>query len=229
MIFMNRTCPASCAFCKKAIVPPPPSPPPPTGLEPYRGFWGKDTPMKVVLSSAAGEIEVRVRTDVSPSTVEAVLKLAVQNERTGACPRCRLYRNEAAPPRRPDYRGEGPYGLVQGSLGSDFTLGLVPEFKGVSVDRGAVCLIPGTTDFFISVMDHPEWTDSFIVWGRVEDMTVVDAITRLPFTEYRHPKYRTLMRMLAKELPFSLSLRPETPNEQAAALARGLVSGLLTL
>mmetsp|Transcript_23420 Transcript_23420/g.39152 ORF Transcript_23420/g.39152 Transcript_23420/m.39152 type:complete len:326 (-) Transcript_23420:140-1117(-) len=215
VIFMNRTCPAGCAFCKKAVVPPPTPLTPQTGHEPYRGFWGKDVPMKVVLGTSAGDIEVRMRTDASPATVEAVLKLAVRNGDTSACARCRLYRNEAAPPHRPDYRGEGPYGLVQGSFGSDFTTGLAPEFRGIPVDRGAVCLIPGTADFFISVTDHPEWTDSFIVWGRVEDMTTVDAITRLPFTEQRHPKYRTLMRMLVKDLPIGLRLRPETASEQA--------------
>lgn len=87
-----------------------------------------------------------------------------------------------------------PYGLLQGSLDR---LPAVPPLEGsrnitcvlqavkrllqmasalqeggfltrqVCYRRGSVCMIAGTKEFFIAVVDHAEWSGSFTVWGQV--------------------------------------------------------------
>ena len=43
--------------------------------------------------------------------------------------------------------------------------------------RGQVCMIPGTKEFFIALVDHDEWGGAHTVWGEVS--------TSLPGTHVR--------------------------------------------
>ncbi|KAK3286097.1 hypothetical protein CYMTET_6331 [Cymbomonas tetramitiformis] len=74
------------------------------------------------------------------------------------------------------------------------------------LSKGTVCLIAQTSEFFISVGEHPEWNGSFIVWGEVEDMKVIDTVTTLPYKDFKHPQYGTVMRMLLSEIRFDMEM-----------------------
>ena len=56
-------------------------------------------------------------------------------------------------------------------------------------------MIPGTTEFFISVSDHSEWGTAHSVWGRVHGSASWDTIHKivaLPYHEFKHPEVRLL-------------------------------------
>ena len=42
------------------------------------------------------------------------------------------------------------------------------------------------------------------VFAEVDSMTVVDLITAQPYHEFTHPEHGTVMRMMNKEVPFSM-------------------------
>ena len=66
--------------------------------------------------------------------------------------------------------------------------------------------IPGTSEFFIAAHDLPAWKGAHIVWARIApdddaSQAVVDAILALPYTNFTHPDYGTVMRMLVERVP----------------------------
>lgn len=71
------------------------------------------------------------------------------------------------------------------------------------VRRGDVCLIGEGPDFFVALADHPEWGNGHIVWGHVADMTVPDAIAKLPVKSETWGT--TPVTPLVDPLPFSLT------------------------
>ena len=124
-----------------------------------------------------------------------------------------------------------PYGLLQGSLGgmketpplegemtarqalsSHSTLPTAFAVRAEALRllcsrRGHACTIPGTAEFFIAAVDHPEWGHAHTVFGQVSDMQVVDAILeKEAYHDYINPDYGTLMRMLDSELPLNVVL-----------------------
>jgi cyclophilin family peptidyl-prolyl cis-trans isomerase len=68
--------------------------------------------------------------------------------------------------------------------------------------------IPGTSEFFIAARDLPEWKGAHVVFARIApgdaaSHAVVDAILALPYTNFTHPDYGTVMRMLVTRVPIT--------------------------
>ncbi|CAL5221657.1 g3884 [Coccomyxa viridis] len=154
-----------------------------------------------VLTTSYGQVRIEFLPHLAPETVAAVHDLASASRE---CQGCKFYRNEAAPT-----RGSlgPPYGLLQGSLQS---LKLAPAAEGKTpAKRGQVCMIPGTKEFFIALVDHDEWGGAHTVWGEVSaadmDTTVMDIVGQR-FHAVTHPEYGTVMRMLNTEVPFRIAL-----------------------
>jgi len=158
----------------------------------------------VILETKKGQIYISLMVGNAPHTTNAVSRLAAS---TSGCPKCRFYRNEA----RPEEGSLGPpYGLLQGSLAS---LEITPPREGnLIARRGHACMIPGTKEFFISLMDHSEWGTAHTCWGEVDDMTAVDALVNAPYHNFTHPEYGTVMRMLETESPFEVKSRAITTS-----------------
>ncbi|KAK3286096.1 hypothetical protein CYMTET_6331 [Cymbomonas tetramitiformis] len=184
--FMTESCRASCKICK-------PSP------DRTRLFVEDPTTLKLTLPNL-GDVIIRLRPDISPKAVAAIVQLARDKGGPNGCRSCRIYRNEA----KPETGFGPPYALVQGSLGPG--LGKHSIEGRAPTHRGTVCLIAQTSEFFISVGEHPEWNGSFIVWGEVEDMKVIDTVTTLPYKDFKHPQYGTVMRMLLSEIRFDMEM-----------------------
>lgn len=136
----------------------------------------------LVLSTEIGDINIKLRPDLAPKTVEFM-----QNVASEGCDGCQFYRSESIP--KPgaidNFGGPGPpYALVQGRMirkvGGPPKL---PKEGAPVVKRGMVCLIGAGPDFFVAVGDHTEWGNAHTVWGEVSDMSTVDAITNLPKRE----------------------------------------------
>ena len=45
-----------------------------------------------------------------------------------------------------------------------------------------MCIITGTSEFFIALQDHPEWNNAFTVVGEVDDLTTLIQMTKMPVT-----------------------------------------------
>jgi len=122
-------------------------------------------------------------THLCASQVDYFSSVARLNKCTSSCT---FYRSEAKP--KPgaidNFGGPGPpYALVQGRMPFPGRAGSLPKEHSPILRRGMVAVIQGGPDFFIAVGDHPEWGNAHVVWGVVEDMSVVDAITRMPVRE----------------------------------------------
>jgi hypothetical protein len=98
------------------------------------------------------------------------------------------------------------YALLQGGLFScgrqeNKELPLEPKLNN---SKGAVSLITGTSEFFFSLEDHPEWNGSFSVWGKVvgaRSWRVLERLVALPTRQEIHPSGTTL-RILLKPVVF---------------------------
>lgn len=120
--------------------------------------------------------------------------------------RGRIHRAEPLPP-----AGSigPPYGLVQMTLQDDSLKALSPG--GVKLTRGALCLIGGASDLFISLArngEHDGWEGGMTVIGHVlepELTTIVEGqILALPKHNNTHPHYGVVMSMLDTEIPCQL-------------------------
>jgi hypothetical protein len=78
--------------------------------------------------------------------------------------------------------------------------------------------IGGSNDFFIAVADHRDWGGAFIVWGEVTDMTAVHTMLNLPFHEFAHPEFGTVMRMLNTAVPFNVTVMDKTAAAAEAVI-----------
>eukprot|EP01025_Chloroclados_australasicus_P033644 TRINITY_DN3435_c1_g1_i1.p2 TRINITY_DN3435_c1_g1~~TRINITY_DN3435_c1_g1_i1.p2 ORF type:complete len:198 (+),score=3.08 TRINITY_DN3435_c1_g1_i1:80-673(+) len=145
----------------------------------------------VVLRTPYGKMVIELLLENAPLTCNQVLHLAKQG-----CNSCRFYRAED----NPKVGAGPPYGLLQGSL-SGLQGNTVLEGH-VSIRRGDVCMITGTQEFYIATMQHEDWSSAHTVWGRVRNMEAVDKIIRLPYSNYKHPQYGTVMRMLKHDVYF---------------------------
>jgi len=164
-------------------------------------------PTRLVLSTSAGEIEIRLRRDWAPELTKAI-ETAVGVG--GAClsltsRSCAFYRSEAAPePGAIDnYGGPGPpYALLQGSfegLGSDHA-----KEEGPEALRGYVCLIGTGPDFFIASRSHREWGKAHTVFGEVvtASMKLVDDITET-YPVHHETWGQTNVTVLDDRIPFT--------------------------
>ena len=104
-----------------------------------------------------------------------------------------------------------PYALVQASLaGLD---ALKHEGTGAKISRGAVCLIGGTSDIFVSLArgaEHDGWEASMTILGSVPEPALTQLVEGALLAQkkhnFTHPTYGTVMSMLDVELPCRLGL-----------------------
>jgi hypothetical protein len=118
----------------------------------------------------------------------------------------RVHRAEPLPP--PGSSGP-PYALVQFALEGELKAELhaAPREGSTRIRRGHLCLIPKTSDLFVSLApgeEHDSWSDKMTVVGTIAEpelTTLVEgAILSLPRHDFTHPQYKTLMSMLDSEL-----------------------------
>jgi len=169
-----------------------------------------------------GRVPVKLLPANAPKTVAALRSLA-QHGMTG-----RLHRAEGIPP--PPSRGP-PYALVQATLDDpERILSEMLHEGSVPIGRGSVCMIPGSSDLFVSLGDHAGWETSMTVIGQVEPLvleTVVMPILQLPHHDFKHPTFGTVMSMLDAALPLRMSVdagdsntpQPTDPEEVATRAA----------
>ena len=156
---------------------------------------------RVVLTSSAGDIPIDLDTAAAPNAAAALLQHATRGTRG------KLHRAEPVPPAG---SAGPPYALVQ------FTLD-APELKahshegGAAIARGAVSLIGGASDLFISLAEngeHSGWESSMTVVGHVGDdvirAVVEGRILAMPKHDFTHPQYGTVMSMLTEPIPCQL-------------------------
>ncbi|CAM6048878.1 unnamed protein product [Sphagnum compactum] len=158
----------------------------------------------LVFETKYGEITVELQKDYAPQTVRYVKSLASRGLFDG----CGIYRAE--PPGETNDDGHPGtrkgYALLQGGLFScgrqeNKELPLEPKLNN---SKGAVSLITGTSEFFFSLEDHPEWNGSFSVWGKVvgaRSWRVLERLVALPTRQEIHPSGTTL-RILLKPVVF---------------------------
>ncbi|XP_024519085.1 uncharacterized protein LOC112342082 isoform X1 [Selaginella moellendorffii] len=190
-----------------------------------------ERPDCLLFSTEFGEIEVELATTAAPETVSFIKDLVAKGTYNG----CSFYRAEP-PGDTYDQGSTVPrkgYALVQGGLFScgkqqDVDLPVESRWKHT---KGTVSLITvgflftsvslltsfdfqRTSEFFFSLEDHPEWDGSFSVWGKVASASGFSALERiaaLPTHQEVHPS-GTVMRILSKEVTFSLALKPSRDN-----------------
>ncbi|KAL6753982.1 hypothetical protein V8C86DRAFT_2713182 [Haematococcus lacustris] len=193
--FMNSACPVACKQCSPAEL----------NASDYMG-------LQLLMNTSFGGIKVRPLWENAARTAALIMDLALQPDSSKKA--CRFYRSEAVPPAGSD---GPPYGLLQGSLA-----GVVkaPPAEGTSLPLyGTVAMITGTTEFYISLMDHSSWGGAHTVWGQVENMEVVEAIVKASkFTEFKHPEHGTVMRMMDPSLAFTPLSEPLEPALSGAEL-----------
>jgi hypothetical protein len=76
----------------------------------------------------------------------------------------------------------------------------------VACRRGHIATIHPEKDFYIALGAHEDWSAAHTAWGFIEDLSTVEAIVELPFTESIHEANGTLMRMLVDPVPFTVEL-----------------------
>ena len=158
--------------------------------------------LRSLKNNAFGELELDLYTRTRLGT-----KLLLEQYRDEVCRSLRALK-QAKPPAG---SAGPPYALVQ------FTLDDAPELKAhahegrAAVARGAVCLIGGASDLFISLAangEHAGWESSMTVVGHVADEAlrgvVEGEILAMPKHDFTHPQYGTVMSMLTEPVPCQL-------------------------
>lgn len=160
-------------------------------------------PRTLVLSTSAGEIEIRLRRDWALELTKAIETAVGVGGACSSSSSCAFYRSEGAPePGAIDnYGGPGPpYALLQGSfegLGSDHA-----KQEGPEALRGYVCLIGTGPDFFIATRSHREWGKAHTVFGEVVSMDLVDDITET-YPVHHETWGQTNVTVLDDRIPFT--------------------------
>ncbi|GBF99838.1 hypothetical protein Rsub_12538 [Raphidocelis subcapitata] len=195
--------------------------------EAFIGYREPPAPVYAIrLVTSFGSIKIEPRPDVSPATVAAITALAAarHGEELGS-----FIRHEPVPEGWGESSFFGPpYALLGGTLR---TLPAEPPVEGTpSVRRGDVCIIPGSSDFFISLADHPEWGRSHGVWGRVNehDAASWETIARIPTGPYTESTAADITTRWLKEgatVPFRLELEAMQPASPAAAAVGPAAAG----
>ena len=152
---------------------------------------------RIAMLTPYGPIRMSLLYNNAPETAKALYELASRQMQT--CVDCQFYRAEA--------RGEGggpPYSLLQGSLGKAMTTPTEQEGSRL-VKAGDVVVIPPTSEFYIALGDHEDWSEAHTVVGMVDDFTVVDLIGVQAYEEVEHPDFKTLMRLMKEPVDFVLT------------------------
>jgi len=170
-------------------------------VAPHVNMIANAPPNMYVVIDGLGEVAVTLDVKNAPRMVAAVQGFATRGV-SGS-----LHRAEAIPPAN----SQGPpYALVQASLSDpDGTLAKMPHEGSLAVVRGSVCVIQGTSEFFISLGIHPGWDKSMTVIGQVDSPTLermVMPILARPHHSFKHPTFGIVMSLLDSPLPIHLSL-----------------------
>ncbi|KAK3265576.1 hypothetical protein CYMTET_25742 [Cymbomonas tetramitiformis] len=197
--YMEQACSKSCSACEKLNGPR-------FGLDADNQTNANCCGDVLVLETKIGDVKIRLRDDLSPRTVDQIRNLVDKGQCTDECA---FYRSEDIPAvgAIDNFGGPGPpYALVQGALQMQGVWHSIPKEGSPIVRRGDVCMIQGGPNFFIAVAGHREWGHAHVVWGKVGDMSVVDAITKLPV---RHETWgETHVTTLVEKLRFTARLEP---------------------
>ncbi|KAG2429165.1 hypothetical protein HYH02_014100 [Chlamydomonas schloesseri] len=156
-----------------------------------------DSRATLTLHFELGDVVVRLLPELAPASVRELRRMAalLALEGTG-CDGCKLYRSEVnflvqgvirhpgayvATPRRPN-----------------------PPQKKV-MERGLACWAGGMggPDWFVNLIDQSGFGDDHLCWGKIEDMSLMDAIVKLPTKPKAKPNEMTF---LAQELRFNMTL-----------------------
>ncbi|XP_010538361.1 PREDICTED: uncharacterized protein LOC104812738 [Tarenaya hassleriana] len=139
----------------------------------------------VVFETDHGRLHVKLHPECAPHSVYYILSLL----RLHHCAGCHFYRAES---RGSHWDSEGnhvnnapygpPFGLIQGILeaeGNPFKP--IPKEHCPTIGRGSVAWVGSGPEFFVSLANHPEWKNSYTVFGSVlpEDMEVAEKIAGL--------------------------------------------------
>merc|ERR1719408_626708 len=121
-------------------------------------------PRMTINIGTVGSVPVVLNPQNAPNLVAAIQRLAQQG--TGG----NVHRVEGIP--TPPSQGP-PYALVQASISdTGGVLKTMPHEGSLPIERGSVCIIPGSSDFFISLGSHPGWETSMTIIGHVEPQTL---------------------------------------------------------
>ncbi|KAL8538664.1 hypothetical protein ACS0TY_000615 [Phlomoides rotata] len=140
----------------------------------------------VGLETEYGTLHIKLLPECSPQSVAYILELLTLRH----CAGCHFYRAEG---RGQSWDAKGnhikdasfgpPFALIQGTLeaqGQTFTK--IESEYCPTIRRGSVAWVGSGPDFFISLVNHEEWRNSYTVFGSVlpEDMEIADKIGELP-------------------------------------------------
>lgn len=90
-----------------------------------------------------------------------------------------------------------------------------------TIIEGSANVAAGTQDFFIAASNHSDWGTSHLVWGEVDSMKpVVNNILSHNFTEFKHPEFGTIMRMLVTPVPFTPLLLDDVSSKNSSVRAQ---------
>jgi cyclophilin family peptidyl-prolyl cis-trans isomerase len=168
-----------------------------------------DAPVALMSSASRINIDIQqlgtVPVDLLPENAPkmvAALQSLVQRGASGS-----MHRAEGIP--APPSEGP-PYSLVQSTIHDpDGILVKMPHEGSLPIQRGSVCMISGSSDFFISLGDHRGWEGSMTVFGQVEPQIILQRVMPIlerPHHNFKHPTFGTVMSMLDTPLAFRLSI-----------------------
>ncbi|GIL53459.1 hypothetical protein Vafri_9054 [Volvox africanus] len=190
-----------CWLKHLAKLPPPPQPgansiwtsgvvyPGDEWLQPY------DSMKTLTMHFTMGDVVVELLPDLAPRSVHEIRRLGAILE-GGACDGCKLYRVET------NFLVQGVIFHPGGYVGT--TRLPNPQQKKV-MERGLVCWAGcgGGPDFFVNLIDQSGFGDCHLCWGLIRDMTLMDAIVKLPTKPKTNPNDMTF---LTQELHFNITL-----------------------
>eukprot|EP00198_Chlamydomonas_reinhardtii_P009785 XP_001699122.1 predicted protein [Chlamydomonas reinhardtii] len=144
-----------------------------------------------------GDVVVKLLPDLAPASVRELRRMAalLALEGTG-CDGCKLYRSEVN-------------FLVQGVIRHPGAYVATPRRPNPPqkkmMERGLACWAGGMggPDWFVNLIDQSGFGDDHLCWGKIDDMSLLDAIVKLPTKPKAKPNEMTF---LAKELRFNMTL-----------------------
>ncbi|KAK2648171.1 hypothetical protein Ddye_015660 [Dipteronia dyeriana] len=138
------------------------------------------------LETKYGTLHIKLFPGCAPHSVAYILELLSLRH----CAGCQFHRAEG---RGHSWDQEGhhienaplgpPFALIQGILEAQGTaFKKIPIEVCPSIRRGSVAWVGSGPEFFISLANHPEWKNSYTVFGSVlpEDMEIAEKIAQLP-------------------------------------------------
>lgn len=140
----------------------------------------------VGLQTEYGVLHIELFPDCAPHSVAYILELL----RLRHCVGCQLYRAEI---RGTSWDSQGnhiksapfgpPFALIQGTLAAHGTMFKeIPTEECPQIRRGSVAWVGSGPEFFISLANHNEWSQTYTVFGSLlpEDLEIAEKIAQLP-------------------------------------------------